>query len=101
VRYLDVHAARTREAHAVGSLGMLVAAPALYRADPEAYERFLEEWRWYLTLSWGPGDRVGYIGGKGNNGGDSYLGRADVACVIALQLLATGDGRLRMHGPER
>ena len=96
VRYLDAHAPRTREAHAVGSLGMLVAAPALARADADAYERFLEEWRWYLALAWGPDDRIRYIGGKGNNGGDSYLGFGDMACVIALQLLASEHGRLRM-----
>lgn len=101
VRYLDAHAARAREAHAVGSLGMLVQAPALRAVDPEAYERFLAEWRWYFALMRGPDDRVHYIGGKGNNGGDSYLGFDRVACVISLQLLATGDGRLLMTRPAR
>ena len=96
VRYLDQHAARTREAHAVGSLGMLVAAAALAHADLAAYERFLEEWRWYLCLQWGADGKVRYIGGKGNNGGDSYLGFSDVAAVITLQLLACEDRRLRM-----
>ena len=101
VRYLDTHAPRTREAHAVGSLGMLVSPPALFHGDRDAYDRFLEEWRWYLALSWGTGDRIHYIGGKGNNGGDSYLGFSDVACIIALQVLACEDGRLRMHGLQR
>jgi hypothetical protein len=99
VGYLDAHAARAREAHAVGSLGMLVQAPALRAVDEAAYERFLAEWRWYLALAWGAGDRVHYIGGKGNNGGDSYLGFDQVAAVIALQLLAVGDGRLAMLRP--
>jgi hypothetical protein len=99
VRYLDAHAARAREAHAVGSLGMLVQAPALRAADPAAYARFVDEWRWYLALMHGPGGRIRYIGGKGNNGGDSYLGFDQVACVIALQVLAVGDGRLAMLRP--
>ena len=79
--YLDAHASRAREAHAVGSLGMLVQAPALFAVDPGAYERFLAEWRWYLALMRGPDDRITYIGGKGNNGGDSYLGFDKIAAV--------------------
>jgi hypothetical protein len=97
VRYLDTHAPRTREAHAVGSLGMLLAAPAL-RADSLAtWERFVEEWRWYLCLMWDADRRLHYIGGKGNNGGDSYLGFDLVAAVIALQVLACEDAPLAIH----
>ncbi|MDA0374709.1 MAG: DUF6288 domain-containing protein [Planctomycetota bacterium] len=96
--YLDAHASRAREAHAVGSLGMLVQAPALFAVDPGAYERFLAEWRWYLALMRGPDDRITYIGGKGNNGGDSYLGFDKIAAVLALHLLAVGDGRLLIAG---
>lgn len=102
VAYLDAHAARVREAHAVGSLGMLVQAAALQAADRAAYERFVDEWRWYLALLRGPDDRLTYIGGKGNNGGDSYLGFDRIACIIALQVLACADGRLRMlQQPQR
>ena len=97
VGYLSKHAPRTREAHAVGSLGMLLAAPALRGHSREAWESFIEEWRWYLTLMWGHDDRLHYIGGKGNNGGDSYLGMDKIAAVIALQLLSADDGRLMMH----
>ncbi|MBK8974999.1 MAG: hypothetical protein IPM29_03665 [Planctomycetes bacterium] len=94
--YLDAHAARVREAHAVGSLGMLLQAPALRAWDGAAYQRFLAEWRWYLALTRGPDDRLRYIGGKRNNGGDSYLGFDLVACVIALQVAAQEDARLWM-----
>ncbi|MGA0868480.1 MAG: DUF6288 domain-containing protein [Planctomycetota bacterium] len=96
--YLDAHASRAREAHAVGSLGMLVQAPALFAVDRAAYDRFLAEWRWYFALMRGPDDRITYIGGKGNNGGDSYLGFDKIAAVLALHLLAVGDGRLLIAG---
>jgi len=36
----------------------------------------------------GPNDRLHYIGGKGNNGGDSYLGFGQVAAVTALMMVA-------------
>lgn len=94
--YLDTHAARAREAHAVGSLGMLLQAPALRAWDRAAYERFLAEWRWYLTLMWCPDDRIAYIGGKGNNGGDDYLDRSLIAAVLALQLLAVDEQHLHL-----
>ena len=46
-----------------------------------------------------PGRAIGYVG-KGNNGGDSYLGFDLVAAVIALQLLACEDAPLAIHrGP--
>jgi hypothetical protein len=96
--YLDAHASRAREAHAVGSLGMLVQAPALFAVDAAAYERFLDEWRWYFALMRGPDSRISYIGGKGNNGGDSYLGFPKIAAVLALHLLSVGDGRLLIAG---
>ena len=56
----------------------------------------MDAWRWYLALMQQPDDSAEYIGGKRNNGGDSYLGVGPIACVIALQVLACGDGRLRM-----
>ena len=99
--YLADHAARAREAHAVGSMGMMVSAPALWALDRDGWRAFMEEWRWYLALLRGPDDRVHYIGGKGNNGGDSYLGFDHVACVIALQLLCCPDERLRLHRAPR
>ena len=97
--YLATHAARARESHAVGSLGMMVTAPALWALDREGYEKFIDEWAWYLTLLRGPDDRLRYIGGKRNNGGDSYLGVHRIACIIAIQLLACPEEKLRMHRP--
>jgi len=93
-KYLDENAARTREAHAVGSMGMILAPAALQRHDPAAYQRFLEEWRWYLSLMQDHQGKIHYIGGKRNNGGDSYLGLDRMACVIAIMLLSPPDERL-------
>ena len=86
--YLERHPARAREAHAMGTHGLMLTPHALATRSPEAREAFLEEWRWYLALMRGPDDRLHYIGGKGNNGGDSYLGFGQVAAVTALLLVA-------------
>ena len=86
--YLERHPARAREAHAMGTPGLMLTPHALATRSPEAREAFLEEWRWYLALMRGPDDRLHYIGGKGNNGGDSYLGFGQVAAVTALLLVA-------------
>ncbi|MBL6721199.1 MAG: hypothetical protein ISQ08_07285 [Planctomycetes bacterium] len=86
--YLERHPARAREAHAMGTPGLMLTPHALATRSPEARQAFLEEWRWYLALMRGPDDRLHYIGGKGNNGGDSYLGFGQVAAVTALMMLA-------------
>ena len=98
-RYLDQHAARTREAHAVGSMGMILAPAMLWRHDRDAYQRFLQEWRWYLSLMQDHQGKITYIGGKRNNGGDSYLGTDRVACVIAIMMLSPPDDRLILFQP--
>ncbi|MEQ8768832.1 MAG: DUF6288 domain-containing protein [Planctomycetota bacterium] len=95
--YLKGHAARARESHAVGSMGMMLTPAALWHFDAVAYGRFLEEWRWYLCLMQEPGGRVSYIGGKGNNGGDSYLGFDDISCIIALLMLSPPLELLQIH----
>ncbi len=100
-RYLARFAPRAREAHAVGSMGMMVSAPALWALHRPGYQQFMEEWRWYLALMWGPDDRIAYLGGKKNNGGDSYLGFETMACIIALQMLCCPDENLRMHQKPR
>jgi len=100
-RYLARFAPRAREAHAVGSMGMMVSAPALWALHRPGYQQFMEEWRWYLALMWGPEDRIAYLGGKKNNGGDSYLGFETMACIIALQMLCCPDENLRMHQKPR
>ncbi len=92
--YLDKHRSRTREAHAVGSLGMLLAPATLWRHDQQAYDRFLNEWRWYLSLTQDHQGTLHYIGGKRNNGGDSYLGMDRMACVIAIMVLSPADEKL-------
>ena len=99
-KYLDQYRARTREAHAVGSLGMLLAPAALWQHDPKAYQRFLDEWRWYLSLTQDHRGKIRYIGGKKNNGGDGYLGKNRIACVIALMILAPPLEQLRLYRSE-
>lgn len=99
--YLAKHAPRAREAHAVGSMGMMVSAPALWAIDRDGWREFMGEWRWYLTLMWGHDDRIHYIGGKGNNGGDGYLGMDRMACIIALMLLTCPDENLRLHSSPK
>ena len=96
--YLDQHRSRTREAHAVGSLGMLLTPATLRRYDPAAYQRFLSEWRWYLSLMQDHQGKIHYIGGKRNNGGDSYLGTDRIACAIAIMILSPADGKLILFG---
>lgn len=94
--YLDIHRSRTREAHAVGSLGMLLSPGVLWRYDEAAYQRFLDEWRWYLALMQDHQGKIRYIGGKRNNGGDSYLGKDRIACVIAIMMLTPEREKLQM-----
>ena len=48
----------------------------------------MQEWRWYLSLMQDHEGTVDYIGGKRNNGGDDYLGKDRIACVIAIMLLS-------------
>ncbi|MDE0960893.1 MAG: DUF6288 domain-containing protein [Planctomycetota bacterium] len=95
--YLAAHPSRMREAHAVGSLGMMLAPSALWRINRAGYSNFLEEWRWYLSLMHRPDRSVHYIGGKGNNGGDSYLGKHRIGCIIAILILTPPDEKLRLH----
>ena len=95
--YLDKHRSRTREAHAVGSMGMLLTPAALWRHDREAYHRFLNEWRWYLSLMQDNQGTLHYIGGKRNNGGDSYLGMDRMACAIAIMILSPPDEKLVLY----
>ena len=99
-KYLDEYRARTREAHAVGSLGMLLAPAVLWQHDPKAYQRFLDEWCWYLSLTQNHLGQIRYIGGKKNNGGDGYLGKHRMACVIALMVLSPPQEKLRLYRSE-
>ena len=100
-QYLVKHAPRAREAHAVGSLGMMTTALALGALDEAGLETFLEEWRFYLCLMRGPQDEIRYIGGKGNNGGDSYLGKDFMACIIALLMLGSHEKNLHLLRPVK
>lgn len=99
--YLSTHSRRTREAHAVGSMGMMLAPSALWRLDREGYWNFAQEWRWYLSLMHRPDGSLHYIGGKRNNGGDGYLGKHRIGCIIAILILTPPGEKLRLHAPKK
>lgn len=96
--YLRGHSARMREAHAMGSIGMIFGTAALRRLDAYGWCEHLDGWRWYLDLMRAPDDSAGYVGGKRNNGGDHYLGEEHVANAIAGMIFATAEGKLHMCG---
>ncbi|TDJ74538.1 MAG: hypothetical protein E2O39_04820 [Planctomycetota bacterium] len=98
--YLEEHRGRMREAHAMGSIGMIFGTAALRRVNPAGWNRHMDTWRWYLTLMRQPDGSAEYIGGKRNNGGDSYLGPAHVANAIAGLMLASGLGHLHLCGND-
>ena len=98
--YLDKHHLRMREAHAMGSIGMIFGTAALRRLRPDAWRRHMDSWRWYLSLMRKPNESAAYIGGKRNNGGDHYLRQAHVAQAIAGLMLASGLGKLHLCGNE-
>lgn len=99
--YLDKHHLRMREAHAMGSIGMIFGTCALRRLNPAGWRRHMDSWRWYLCLMQQPNNSAEYIGGKRNNGGDHYLRTEHVANAIAGMMLASGFGNLHMSGNER
>lgn len=98
--YLAQHCNRMREAHAMGSIGMIFGTTALRRVNPDGWHKHMDTWRWYLTLMRQPDGSAEYIGGKRNNGGDSYLGPAHVANAIAGVMLASGHGHLHICGND-
>jgi len=71
--YLENSPGSLRESHAISSPGVMDCFLAMYMHDQNAYHKLLNEWKWFFTLAEGP-DHIGlYIGGKRNNGGDTYL----------------------------
>lgn len=98
--YLAKHSARMREAHATGSIGMIFGTAALRRLAPDEWRAHLERWRWYLNLMRQPDGAAAYVGGKRNNGGDSYLRYEHVANAIAGMIFASALGKLHMCGND-
>ncbi|MBQ72318.1 MAG: hypothetical protein CMJ67_05375 [Planctomycetaceae bacterium] len=98
--YLAKHRNRMREAHAMSSIGMIFGTTALRRVNPDGWRQHMDAWRWYLALMRQPDGSAGYIGGKRNNGGDSYLGPEHVANAMAGVMLASGLGNLHLCGND-
>ena len=99
--YLHQHRNRMREAHAMGSIGMIFGTAALRRLNPKGWREHMRTWGWYLALMRQPNASAEYVGGKRNNGGDSYLGLEHVANGIAGVMLATNLGHLHICGNDR
>jgi hypothetical protein len=96
--WLSKHSTRLREAHAVGSIGMIYGTCALRCIDEKAWRGHMDGWAWYLNLMRQPDLTADYLGSKRNNGGDSYLRKRHVAAAICGAMLATGDAKLAMCG---
>jgi len=96
--WLSKHSTRLREAHAVGSIGMIYGTSALRCIDEKAWRGHMDGWAWYLNLMRQPDLSANYLGSKRNNGGDSYLRKRHMAAAICGAMLATGDAKLAMCG---
>ena len=96
--WLAKHSTRLREAHAVGSIGMIYGTCALRCFDEQAWRGHMDGWGWYLNLMRQPDLSANYLGSKRNNGGDSYLRKRHVAAAICGAMLATGEAKLVMCG---
>lgn len=69
------------------------------------YESFMRYHRWWFTLSRAPQEynerhdrKMFFIGGKGNTGGDGYLGLKNNAHTVPTGMLAAYTGKLQLHG---
>lgn len=99
--YLEKHSPRMREAHAMGSIGMIFGTAALARVNPAGWRKHMDQWRWYLHLMRQADGSAEYVGGKRNNGGDHYLRVEHVANAIAGVMLATEHKFLHLAGNDR
>ena len=99
--YLHQTHRRMREAHAMSSIGMIFGTAALRRVHTAGWKEHMDSWQWYLTLMRQPDGSAEYIGGKRNNGGDHYLGKAHVANAIAGVMLASRFGKLHIFGNDQ
>ena len=92
--YLVRAYARQQHAHAYTLGGVALYQFALpYLADRE--QRYImENWRYYYNLGRQPDGSVAYVGGRENNGGDSYLDFNNVGWVNAAMPMVPASGRV-------
>jgi autotransporter-associated beta strand protein len=85
---------RQQHAHAYTLGGVALYQFALpYLADRE--QRYImENWRFYYNLGRQPDGSVAYVGGRENNGGDSYLDFNNVGWVNAAMPMVPASGRV-------
>ena len=95
------HQGRMRHAHAMSSIGLIYGFAGLRGALPEGHEKVMRKWRPFLELSRNAAGSVSYFGGKRNIGGDQYLGLAPIGNAMVALMIASGEGKLHMHGGTR
>ena len=99
--YLLRNTNRSREAHAMSSIGLIFSTAALARVDREAWREHMDAWRWYFELCERPDGSAAYLGGKRNNGGDGYLRFEHAANAMVGMMLASGRNTLHLFGNDR
>lgn len=97
-RHLTSHTFYTLECHAVACMGMANTCPAQLLSNPAGYRRHMDAWKWYFALARNPDGSVGYIGSRGNIGGDSYLNYDNIMTATVALSLGAAEQNLYMHG---
>jgi len=89
---------RTLDIHANSVYGPCWVPGALNAQDPKLYRQWLDAWRWWFALGRGRQGHALYVGGRGNVGGDGYIGFDMCAQLMTALALAPATGRLVAFG---
>ena len=98
---LVAHHGRMRHAHAMSSIGLIYGFAGIRMGHPGGHAEVLRKWRPYVELSRNAAGSVAYFGGKRNIGGDEYLGLKPIGNSMVALMLASGQGKLHMHGGRK
>ena len=89
---------RMRHAHAMSSIGLIYGTAGIRLVSAEGHKQVMQKWRPYLELCRSAAGPAVYFGGKRNYGGDEYLGLHPIGNATVALMLASGEGKLFMHG---
>ena len=89
---------RMRHAHAMSSIGLIYGTAGIGLVSAEGHKQVMQKWRPYLELCRSAAGPAVYFGGKRNYGGDEYLGLHPIGNATVALMLASGEGKLFMHG---
>ena len=89
---------RMRHAHAMSSIGLIYGTAGVRLANDEGHRQLMQKWKAYLELCRSAAGPAVYFGGKRNYGGDEYLGLHPIGNATVALMLASGEGKLAMHG---